>query len=698
MKNYFEDKKNFIDELVSQKDNKFNIKKVYLKIIEKKDNTLYLKNVLFTYKKISKNSLSKISIFILFLLAYYLYYLSLEKCLEGFDICGVKVKWILKKLSQAIISYFILALLFELILLNMVSKFHLFHVLIVYSYFYGYSHGLDFDDHGYFNFLGCITIVSLILLALLPFNLLLFFIKKKNKNYTLTYIAFLFIIFILYLFISNSYMNCDEWAKGLNNTYIDNNINIHGCFIKSPKICPYKLGKYVFDFSKWRGIECYKNKENTKEKLLLFTNKPYINKKTKRIGFPLVNKEPKILKNFMERNYTLLNFIKNNIVDMDDINLVEKIYKENKPELIVDFTKNPYGEIIIDLKFNRTLSEERKKLENKTIPYAKNIIILYIDSISRSYSMRQLKKTLNFIEKFMPYKGGYSKNCKAEKYHSFQFFKYHSFIGYTIQNYPRIFYGNRAGKKIIRITKYFKDNGYITSYSNEMCLRELCTTRHDMSIEEVGDHELILCDPNRKHANALVKKCLYNKLTTAYLYEYGNQFWRKYKDNRKFLIIASNDGHEGTLEILKYLDNTIFGFLNDLFNDNLFKDTTLFLLSDHGTAMPSPYYMTDFFQKERFLPMLYIICNDRKNISYHKQYQNIYKNQQILITGYDIYNTVANLLYGDEYEFIANKTDLKDTPKSKYGISLFKKINSKERTPNNYNSNDKNKMVINICT
>ena len=31
---------------------------------------------------------------------------------------------------------------------------------------------------------------------------------------------------------------------------------------------------------------------------------------------------------------------------------------------------------------------------------------------------------------------------------------------------------------------------------------------------------------------------------------------------------------------------------------------------------------------------------------------HIYKNQQILITGYDIYNTIGNLLFGDNYEYI----------------------------------------------
>jgi hypothetical protein len=451
----------------------------------------------------------------------------------------------------------------------------------VYSFFYYYSHGLDFHDHGYFNFYGGITIVSLVLLALLPFNGLIFLIKKKNKIYISIYIGFLIIIFIIYLYITKSYMNCNDWEKGLNNTNIDNNIKNHGCRIVIPEFCPFKLGKYIFDLTKWKKLECNKNKENTKKKLLQFTEKPYINISTKRIGFPLVNKYPELFVNFFELKNPLLKYIKQNLVDMDNKKLVEKIYKENKPELIVDYTKNPYGEIIIDLKFNKTLSEERKKLENnaKIKPYAKNIILLYIDSVSRAYSIRQLKKTLKFIEQFMPYKGKYNQKLKSENFHSFQFLKYHSFKGYTFQNYPRIFYGNRAGRNIIRITKYFKENGYVTSYSNEICLRELSITQHNMKYEEICDHELILCDPNKKHGNLLVKKCLYNKLTTSYLYEYGNQFWRKYQNNSRLLIITSNDGHEGTLEVLKYLDNTLFTFLNNLFIDNLLKETTVFLIT-----------------------------------------------------------------------------------------------------------------------
>ena len=223
-------------------------------------------------------------------------------------------------------------------------------------------------------------------------------------------------------------------------------------------------------------------------------------------------------------------------------------------------------------------------------------------------------------------------------------------------------------------------------------MRENTVTYHNYSYEEICDHELIICDPNKRSINSQVKRCLYNKISTEYLYEYGNQFWRKYKKNRKFLFISSNDGHEGTLEILKYVDNILYNFLIQLFKDNLLKDTTVFLLSDHGSSMPSPYYLIDFHKIEISLPMLYIICNDRKNISYNEQYSFILKNQQVLITAYDIYNTIANLIYGDNYELILNKTDKKDTPKSALGQSLFNYINSKKRKPKNYK-----KMVLNIC-
>ena len=145
-----------------------------------------------------------------------------------------------------------------------------------------------------------------------------------------------------------------------------------------------------------------------------------------------------------------------------------------------------------------------------------------------------------------------------------------------------------------------------------------------------------------------------------------------------------NDGHEGTLEALKYVDNIIFNFLNNLYLENSLKDSTIFLLSDHGVGMPSIYFFYKFYKLEEQLPMLYIIVNDMKNITYNNQYKNIFENQQTLITAYDIYNTIVHIIYGDKYYSLDNKKYNHSAAKSNLGESLFNKIEPKLRTTNNF--------------
>ena len=158
-------------------------------------------------------------------------------------------------------------------------------------------------------------------------------------------------------------------------------------------------------------------------------------------------------------------------------------------------------------------------------------------------------------------------------------------------------------------------------------------------------------------------------------------------------MITLNNAHEGTLESIKYDDEIISNFLNSLYEDNLFKDTSIFLMSDHGCGMASIYYLSDFYKIEIKLAALFIIINDRKNVDYNRQYYNIQNNQQTFITGYDIYNTICHIIYGDNYINIPNKENFHDTPRSPKGKSLFEEINQKERHPKNYEN-----MEIDICT
>ena len=618
-----------------------------------------------------------------FFISYLLYFLSLEKCTEGIDKCPIKTNWIKRKLKQFIFSCLIMMILIELIIYKKISQFHLIHIIFAFFIFYSYSHGFDFDDHGFYNFKGYFVLLFVLLIISLPINGLIYLIQKKKKKIIIfTYIAILIFILIIFNILYNKYTtDCADWPKGLNNTFIDNNSTKYGCQITFPKRCPYLVFKHFLDYTKFVGKECKNLNINAKQNLLKLSNSPFINDKVTHIGYPLTNKDPVCNLDFIDTDNLIQKYFFQNLVDMESKSTINAYFKNKIPEIEIDFSKNIYGEMNINLNYNKTLSKERILLERNSIPYSNNLIILYIDSVSRANSLRQLKKTLKFFEQFMSYNGAFQEKNPKEKYHSFQFFKYQSFLFHTPYNYPILFYGRSRNSSMVLITKHLKETGYVTCYSSDFCDKDNTRTLHNLTNEEVYDHQLILCDPNRDHFSINTIRCLYQKQTIEHLYEYSNQFWRKYKDNRKFLSIVTNDGHEGTLEVVKYVDNIIFTFLNKLFNDNLLKDSSIILLSDHGVGMPSIYYLYDFYKLEEQLPMLYIIVNDRKNISYEGQYKYILENQQTFISSYDIYNTLGNLIFGDEYKYIKNKTEDNDTPKSQYGKSLFEKINQKIRTP-----------------
>ena len=95
----------------------------------------------------------KYSSFFLFITSYYIFYLSLEPCLLGEDICGNNLKWIFKKFVQLIISCeLVVYLIYKIIFMNL-SKLHLIHLLIVFVLFYIHSNNFFFHDHGMYNFI-----------------------------------------------------------------------------------------------------------------------------------------------------------------------------------------------------------------------------------------------------------------------------------------------------------------------------------------------------------------------------------------------------------------------------------------------------------------------------------------------------------------------------------------------------------------
>ena len=167
------------------------VMKEFNKIFFKKkvlDNNKYYylanKNFINCFKIVRSNSkiINYCSTFI-FIVIYLLYYLSLEKCVDGHRRCSKRTKWIRKKLNEGLICSVLLLIMFELMIKKCISKMHLIHVIIIFISFYIYSHDLEFDDHGLFNILGISLIIIIGIIFLLPINLLFYLIKKNYKVY-----------------------------------------------------------------------------------------------------------------------------------------------------------------------------------------------------------------------------------------------------------------------------------------------------------------------------------------------------------------------------------------------------------------------------------------------------------------------------------------------------------------------------------
>jgi len=125
----------------------------------------------------------------------------------------------------------------------------------------------------------------------------------------------------------------------------------------------------------------------------------------------------------------------------------------------------------------------------------------------------------------MQNKGAFHDKYPNENFHSFQFFKYYSFGGFTTVNFPFLFYGKkRSNKNKILITKFFKENGFITCGANDWCGIDNIRAYHNFSKDDIYDHIFPICDPNNEHYNLNTIRCLYGKHSIEYLLEYSVQF------------------------------------------------------------------------------------------------------------------------------------------------------------------------------
>ena len=585
--------------------------------------------------------------------------------------------------------------------------YQLFIIIITYLTFFITNRGENLDGHGTYN-----TIVFIIGIFLGHIVILIIFCFKliyQRKKYIAISLALTIIItfFIIYTIKIKDKVKCKNWEFGFNNTKINNDKSLYPCSIIIPNHSCYLnfLGPF-FDFSK--AISCKDRKEEEKAKLKSVSTSKYINKDTKRIGFPITTHRQNFNLVKQQNFKNIYNEIVKNLVDMDNKDQLEELGEKEKPEVVLDYTENEYGDIKINVNYDDKLSKERKELEKNTHPLYENIIYIFFDAVSRSHFTRVYKKTSEFIEKFMKYEGAKNEKDENQKYHGFQFLKLHSMAEFTLGNAIPMFYGAPYySKKIDSITGEFKEKGFVTCNLCGLCDKSIFyfdwRLKEDMKRNFIEfDHEMFAlnCDPNyfdveNPHSiglgeSSVFRRCLYGKENVEYLFDYGIKFLEAYKNNRKYLRIAIPNGHELSGQVSKYVDEPLYNFLNYLFLNDFLKNTTLILSADHGLNILVLYKL--FQSQDQAIevnnPLLIFILPDKQEKTYEEQYENINKNQQTFITTYDIYHSLKHILNGEDIAITKSNIEKNgerfDNKKHFLGTSLFNYIDPSERFCFNY--------------
>ena len=583
----------------------------------------------------------------------------------------------------------------------------LFLIIVVYLYFFIRYRGETLEGHGTYNTL--VFLIGLFLGQIVIFILFgLKFLYKKKKSIPIIIGTCIFIFsFLIYKIKVEYKVKCKDWEYGLNNTKL-NNDDSYPCSIIIPNHnCYLNFLGPLCDFSK--GKKCTSRKQEEKMKLKKASKSKYITSTTKRIGFPITTHKENFQFMKQQEAQNLYNEVMANLVDMDNQEQLEELGEKEKPEVVLDYTNNKYGDIYIHVNYDKDLAKERKELETETYPLYENIIFIFLDGISRAHFPRVYKKSYEFIDKFMKYEGCSNEEDPSQKYHGFQFFKQHSFKEFTLGNVLPMFYGcPYYSKKVESITGEIKDKGYITCNLNGLCNKEAFyynwQLKEDMERKYIEfDHEMfsINCDPNifdasNPHTSILLgessifRRCLYGKENVEYLFEYGRQFLETYNDNRKYLRISIPNGHELSGQVSKYVDEPLYEFLNYIYNNNLLKNTSLIIASDHGLNILVLYKLLHSQDQEIEVnnPLLMFILPDKKDKSYDEQYGNIYNNQQIFITPFDVYHSIKHIIHGKDQSMTKKyfeSVDEKFEPKKHYlGSSLFNRIDQSERYCQNY--------------
>ena len=165
--------------------------------------------------------------------------------------------------------------------------------------------------------------------------------------------------------------------------------------------------------------------------------------------------------------------------------------------------------------------------------------------------------------------------------------------------------------------------------------------------------------------------------------EYSKQFWEKYINNKKYFRISFNYGHEKTGAVISYLDEPLYQMIFDFYSKGYLDNTALFIVSDHGNQNLGIFDVinnSEFELEKKFGIFFLLLYQDKNKQLMNKIENNLFNNQQIMLTPYDIHDTMIHILYWNKNDDKINKLYSVNNK----GNSVFNFFDPKERNCNKY--------------
>ena len=600
-------------------------------------------------EKLESIILSKyIPIIYLMLISFSLYQKSLKGCDFDESTCleADNIKKFYKhgfKLFQcSLIVGFILLLIFY----NLISIYIQIPFIATYAYYFYTYQGVDLKNHGIYNSI-LLTIVSFIIFLcyLYFFKLFKFLYKHKIRQFFLLLLSLLSPLFIIYYSVIE--IECHNFYRGLNGLEISQKESENSCYLPKPNFCTIKLFDNIFDLSRIvylikkgippipyisnylynKDLYCI-NRDNSKSVFYEHANRK---KRLNKFGFNLSFPDTSIF-DFKKHSrvgkfhYKVFNRIYDYDKRIKKYNNSLNRKKRANPEVVVHFNnETDKGTLTMELRQDKRLIYKRRKLAAKFKVRYDNILFIFIDAVSKNHFRRKFPLTSNLLSKYLMTDLNNDNKNIENNITAFQFLKYNNFRPSTQVNIIPMFYGeSMKSQKGTSLIKYFKEKGYITGGSENICHRELFLLEQDKNkkvVFESFDHEnfAMFCDPNYNPPNnrvslfkglfSMMRRCLYGKDTFDWVFDFGYKFLEKYKNERKFLRLGFIDGHEGTMEAIKYLDNSLYSFLDFYIKNYFTNSTAIFIASDHGENMISIHHLlnSDEFLYERTLGTFFLL-------------------------------------------------------------------------------------------